>query len=488
MVGRADGDRTRLRLLIAPMPPSSLWLRLIRCKPVADYYARSEGEGEGALARRFGLFQLTMLGVGATIGTGIFVALTTAVPEAGPAVTVSFVLAGITAALTALCYAELASTVPAAGSSYSYAYATLGELAAFLIGACLLLEYGVSASAIAVGWGQYLNALFGLTIGWRMPDALARPPGAGGIVNLPAVLLVGLCLFVLLRGARESATANAVLVIAKLAVLALFVGIALAHFSADHFHPFAPRGLAGIGSAASSIFFSYIGIDAVSTAGEEVRNPRRNLPLAIILSLLIVTAAYILVAVAALGAQPWTSFAGQEAGLAVILRNLTGQGWPAVLLSLGAVASIFSVTLVVLYGQTRILYAMSRDGLLPAFFRQVDPVTQVPRRNSWVVAAGVALLAAVVPLDVLVNLTSMGTLIAFAAVSVGVILLRRRRPDLPRGYRVPLYPVLPVLSVAACLYLIAGLPADTFLLFGLWIGAACLIYFGYSIRRSALAE
>jgi APA family basic amino acid/polyamine antiporter len=472
------------------MPPSSLWLRLIRCKPVADYYTRPEGEGEDerSLARSFGLFQLTMLGVGATIGTGIFVALTTAVPEAGPAVTVSFVLAGITAALTALCYAELASTVPAAGSSYSYAYATLGELAAFLIGACLLLEYGVSASAIAVGWGQYLNELFGLTIGWRMPDALARPPGAGGIVNLPAVLLVGLCLIVLLRGARESATANAVLVVAKLAVLALFVAIALAHFSVSHFHPFAPRGWAGVGSAASSIFFSYIGIDAVSTAGEEVRNPRRNLPLAIILSLLIVTAAYILVAVAALGAQPWTSFAGQEAGLAVILRDLTGQGWPAVLLSLGAVASIFSVTLVVLYGQTRILYAMSRDGLLPAFFRQVDPVTQVPRRNSWVVATGVALLAAVVPLDVLVNLTSMGTLIAFAAVSIGVILLRRRRPDLPRGYRVPLYPVLPILSVVACLYLIVGLPVDTFLLFGLWIGAACMIYFGYSIRRSALAE
>lgn len=490
MVARADGDRTRLRRLTAPMPPSSLWLRLIRCKPVTDYYTRPEGEGtsERPLARSFGLFQLTMLGVGATIGTGIFVALTTAVPEAGPAVTVSFVLAGITAALTALCYAELASTVPAAGSSYSYAYATLGELAAFLIGACLLLEYGVSASAIAVGWGQYLNELFGLTIGWRMPDSLARPPGAGGIVNLPAVLLVGLCLIVLLRGARESATANAVLVVAKLAVLALFVGIALAHFSAANFHPFAPKGLAGIGSAASSIFFSYIGIDAVSTAGEEVRDPRRNLPLAIILSLLIVTAAYILVAVAALGAQPWTAFAGQEAGLAVILRNLTGQGWPAVLLSLGAVASIFSVTLVVLYGQTRILFAMSRDGLLPAFFRQVDPVTQVPRRNSWVVALGVALLAAVVPLDVLVNLTSMGTLIAFAAVSIGVILLRRRRPDLPRGYRVPFYPVLPVLSVGACVYLIAGLPADTFLLFGLWIGAACLIYFGYSIRRSALAD
>jgi APA family basic amino acid/polyamine antiporter len=269
---------------------------LLRCKPILDAI---EGAGDAPpLARSIGLFRLTMLGVGATIGTGIFVVLTTAVPQAGPAVTLSFVIAGITAALTALCYAELASAIPAAGSSYSYAYATLGELAAFLIGACLLLEYGVSVSAIAVGWGQYLNELFAVTTGWHLPDAIAKPPGAGGVVNLPGVVLIGICLALLLRGTRESTTANAVLVVAKLAVLALFVGIAFAHFSAAHFHPFAPKGMAGIGAAASSIFFSYIGIDAVSTAGEEVKDPRRTLPLAIILSLLIVTAAYILVAVA----------------------------------------------------------------------------------------------------------------------------------------------------------------------------------------------
>ena len=464
----------------------TLWTTLFRCKPVADFILAGEGHSHG-LGRKFGLFQLTMLGVGATIGTGIFVALNTAVPEAGPAVSVSFVIAGITAALTALCYAELASAVPVAGSSYSYAYATMGELAAFLIGACLLLEYGVSASAIAVGWGQYLNEALSLTTGWRIPDAIARPPGAGGVVNLPAVVLVGLCLTLLLRGAKESTTVNSVLVLLKIAVLLLFVCVAFAHFSVDNYHPFAPRGLIGIGSAASSIFFSYIGIDAVSTAGEEVDNPRRNLPLAIILSLLIVTAAYILVAVAAVGAQPWTAFKGQEAGLAVILHNLTGAAWPALALSLGAIASIFSVTLVVLYGQTRILYAMSRDGLLPAFFRRVDPVRQVPRQNTWVVAGGVALLAALVPLDVLVNLTSMGTLIAFASVSIGVILLRRSRPDLPRGYRVPFYPVLPIASAAFCLYLIAGLPKDTYLLFAVWLGGAAALYFGYSRRRSVLA-
>lgn len=469
------------------MDVQSLLRRVVRCKPVTEVFEPEKHQGE-PLARSFGLFQLTMLGVGATIGTGIFIALTTAVPEAGPAVMVSFVIAGITAALTALCYAELASVVPAAGSSYSYAYATLGELAAFLIGACLLLEYGVSASAIAVGWGQYLNELLAVTIEWRIPDVLANPPGSGGVVNLPAVALIGLCLLLLLRGARESTRANTVLVIAKLAVLAMFVVIALTHFSFTNFRPFAPKGMAGIGAAASSIFFSYIGIDAVATAGEEVDNPRRNLPLAIIFSLLIVTAAYILVAIAAIGAQPWTSFAGQEAGLSVILRNLTGRGWPSLLLTLGAITSIFSVTLVVLYGQTRILYAMSQDGLLPAFFRRVDPISKVPRQNTWIVAAGVALLAAVFPLDVLVNLTSMGTLIAFAAVSIGVIILRRRRPDLPRGYRVPFFPALPLLSAAFCLYLIAGLPADTYLLFALWIGGACLIYFTYSIHRSGLGS
>jgi APA family basic amino acid/polyamine antiporter len=464
----------------------SLLARLVRCKPVTGFFEMQGDASARPLARSFGLFQLTLIGVGGTIGTGIFVALTTAVPEAGPAVTISFVLAGITAALTALCYAELASVVPAAGSSYSYAYATLGEFAAFLIGSCLLLEYGVSASAIAVGWGQYLNELLVTLVGWRIPDVLANPPGSGGIVNLPAVALVGLCLVMLLRGARESTRANSVLVIAKLAVLAMFVVIAFAHFSSTHFHPFAPKGLIGIGSASSSIFFSYIGIDAVATAGEEVENPRRNLPLAIIFSLLIVTLAYILVAVAAIGAQPWTSFAGQEAGLSVILRELTGDNWPAIVLALGATASIFSVTLVVLYGQTRILYAMSQDGLLPAFFRTVDPISKVPRYNTWLVAIAVAVLAAVVPLDVLINLTSMGTLIAFTAVSIGVLILRRRRPDLPRSYSAPFFPALPLLSAAFCIYLIACLPADTFLLFTLWIGATCLIYFTYSMHRSEL--
>ena len=456
---------------------------LLRRKPVAQVEGEHPPE---ALHRSMGLFQLTMLGVGATIGTGIFVALTTAVPAAGPAVIVSFVLAGITAALTALCYAELASTIPVSGSSYSYAYATLGEFVAFIVGACLLLEYAVSASAIAVGWGQYLNEMLVDLVGWRLPDVIAKPPGAGGVVNLPAVVLVGACMVLLLRGVKESATANAVLVVLKLLVLLFFVVIAFSGFHVRNLTPFMPMGVAGVGAAASSIFFSYIGIDAVSTAGEEVKDPRRTLPLGIVLSLLIVTAIYILVALAAVGAQPWTAFKGREAGLAVILRNLTGQAWTSLVLCVGAIVSIFSITLVVMYGQTRILYAMSRDGLLPKVFQRLHPRTRSPDLNTYIVAAFIAVLAAFVPLDVLVNLTSMGTLIAFAIVSLGVIILRRTQPDLPRGYRVPLYPLLPIASVAFCGYLIIGLPLDTWALFAAWVAGACAVYFGYSRKHSRL--
>jgi APA family basic amino acid/polyamine antiporter len=459
---------------------------LLRRKPVRS--VADEVAAHGGAIRSIGLFQLVMLGVGATVGTGIFVALTAAVPESGPAVIVSFVIAGITAALTALCYAELASTMPVSGSAYSYAYATLGEFCAFVVGACLLLEYAVSASAIAVGWGQYLNELFRDVTGWQMPEAISQPPGAGGVFNLPAVVLIAICAALLLRGARESATVNAVLVIVKLGVLALFIVIALTAFKSEHLAPFTPHGWVGVGTAASTIFFSYIGIDAVSTAGGEVKDPGRTLPRGIIISLLLVTAVYLLVAFAAVGAQPWTEFAGQDAGLAVILRNVTGAAWPSILFSVGAVVSIFSVTLVTMYGQTRILTAMSGDGLLPAVFHKLDPRTQAPKYNTYIVAAFIAILAAVVPLDVLVNLTSMGTLTAFAVVSLGVMILRRTRPDLERGFRVPLFPLVPIASVAFCLYLMIELPTQTHLLFLLWVAAALVLYFGFSFRNSLLAR
>ena len=482
------------------MPESSLFSRevLLRRKPVAAMVAETraddagpsavEAAREGRLARTIGPFQLTMFGVGATIGTGIFFVLSEAVPEAGPAVVLSFVLAAVTAGLTALCYAELASTIPVSGSSYSYAYATLGEVVAYLVAWCLILEYAVSSAAVSVGWSEYLNRLLQDTVGVQIPDALSNAPDEGGLLNLPAVVLVGLCCLLLIRGASESARANAVMVIIKIAVLVLFIVIAGSAFDGGNLQPFSPYGVAGISVAASSIFFSFIGLDAVSTAGEEVVDPRRTMPLAIVSALIIVTTVYVLVALAAVGAQQAGLFEGQEAGLAAILEAVTGSTWPGIVLSAGAVISIFSVTLVTMYGQTRILFAMGRDGMLPRTFRTVDPRTLTPIRNTIIVAVFVGLLAGLLPLGFLADLTSMGTLVAFSVVSIGVMVLRRTAPDLPRGFRVPGYPVTPVLSVLFCAYLIAGLPLETWALFAVWLLLAAVFYVTYSVKHSALAQ
>ena len=333
---------------------------------------------EGELDRTIGLFQLSMFGIGATIGTGIFIVLTMAVPVGGPAVILSFVMAGVVAGLTAICYAELASAVPVSGSSYSYAYATLGEGVAMVVAACLLLEYGVSSAAVAVGWSQYLNELFDNLFGFTIPESLADAPEQGGVLNLPAVILIVLCSLLLIRGASESAKVNAVMVLIKLGVLALFVVLGLQGWDSDNLSDFAPFGVTGITSAAGMIFFSYIGLDAVSTAGEEVKNPRRTMPLAIIIALVTVTTVYIAVAVVAVAAQPLAEFEGQEAGLSAILEKVTGSTTPATILAAGAVISIFSVTLVTIYGQTRILFAMGRDGMIPPLFHQLNPRTLTP--------------------------------------------------------------------------------------------------------------
>src|SRR5690606_2133515 len=308
------------------------------------------------------------------------------VPLAGPAVIWSFVIAGAVAGLSAVCYAELASAVPVAGSSYSYAYATLGEVVAMGVAACLLLEYGVSSAAVAVGWSQYLNQLFTNVFGVALPDALSYAPEQGGVINLPAVVLVALCALLLIRGVKESATVNAIMVLIKLAVLALFIVVGAFGWNSDNLAGFAPPGVSGAIGATGMIFCTYIGLDAVSPAGDEVRNPRRTMPLAILIALAVVTTFYVLVAVVAVAAQPTARFEGQQAGLAAILQNVTGATWPGTVLAAGAIVSIFSVTLVTMYGQTRILFAMGRDGMVPAFFHAVNPRTRTPVRNTVVVA------------------------------------------------------------------------------------------------------
>ncbi len=467
----------------------SLWEQILRRKPVTAMTAETGTDtGEGELKRSIGLFQLSMFGIGATIGTGIFFVLSEAVPVAGPAVIWSFVFAGVVAGLTAICYAELASAVPVSGSSYSYAYATLGELVAMVVAACLLLEYGVSAAAVAVGWSQYLNELFDNLFGFTIPDSLSQAPEQGGIFNLPAVLLVGMCALLLIRGASESAKVNAVMVMIKLGVLVLFIVLGVQGWSSDNLSDFTPFGVGGITSAAGIIFFSYIGLDAVSTAGEEVKNPRRTMPLAILIALVTVTSIYVLVALVAVAAQPMAGFEGQEAGLSAILEQVTGATWPATVLAAGAVISIFSVTLVVIYGQTRILFAMGRDGMIPPLFHRVNPRTLTPVPATIIVAVVVSLLAGVLPINFLAEMTSIGTLVAFMVVSVGVIMLRRSAPDLPRGFKVPGYPVTPVLAIAGCIWIIQDLRFVTIAVFVVWTAVALVWYFAYGIKHSALGK
>ncbi len=470
-------------------PSIGLVQQMLRRRPVIDAPVAHGVSGD--LKRTIGTFQLTLFGVGATVGTGIFFVLSQAVPEAGPGVVASFLIAGLAAGLAALCYAELASAVPVSGSTYSYAYTTLGELVAMIVAACLMLEYGVSTAAVAVGWSQYVNKLLDNFLGHRLPQALSAAPwgeASPGLINLPAVVLVGLCAFLLIRGVSESAKVNTIMVLIKLAVLVMFAAIAFTAFDADRFAEFAPFGVAGIGAAAGTIFFSYIGLDAVSTAGDEVKDPQKTMPRAILAALVTVTTVYVLVTVAALGAQPWQDFEGQEAGLATILDNVTSsQHWGTVLAA-GAVISIFSVTLVVMYGQTRILFAMGRDGLLPSMFAKVHPRSKTPVNNTVIVAVIVSILAGFVPLDYLADMVSIGTLVAFIVVSVGVVILRVREPDLPRGFKVPLYPVTPVLSVLACGYILLSLHWYTWLAFAGWVSVVLVFYFVWGRHNSALKD
>ena len=468
---------------------ASLRHQVFRRKPVIEMEDETGSDtGRSELARSIGLFQLSMFGVGATIGTGIFFVLSQAVPVAGPAVIWSFVIAGAVAGLTAVCYAELAGAVPVSGSSYSYAYATLGELPAMAVAACLLLEYGVSGAAVAVGWSQYLNELFDNLFGFRIPDALSQAPEQGGVVNLPAVILIFLCTLLLIRGASESSKVNAAMVLIKLGVLVLFVVLGISGWNSDNLANFAPYGFSGVTAAAGIIFFSYIGLDAVSTAGEEVKDPHRTMPLAIIIALVTDTTVYILVTVVAVAAQPASAFKDQEAGLSAILEKVTGSTWPASLLAAGAVISIFSVTLVVIYGQTRILFAMARDGMLPEVFHRVNPRTLTPVINTIIVATVIALLAGLIPINFLAEMTSIGTLVAFLVVSIGVMVLRRTAPDLPRSFKVPGYPVTPVLSVLGCLWIIKDLRPVTIEVFLVWVAVALVWYFLYGIKHSHLGR
>jgi len=466
----------------------SLVAQLRARKPLDAFAAEGAAvDGGPRLRRTLGVWHLTAISIGATLGTGILVVLGTAVPLAGPAVWISFVLAGVAALLSALSYAEMAGSVPVSGSSYSYAYATLGEGIAWVCGWCLVLEYAVSVAAVAVGAGQYVNEALDV-FGLALPAAIAEPPGAGGVLNLPAAVLVVLATLVLVPGARESAWVNTLLVVVKVGLLVFFVAVAFTAFSVGNFEPLAPMGAAGVSAAASRLFFSYIGFDAASTAGEEARDARRDLPRAIIASIVIITVLYILVAVAAIGARPWTSFTDGEATLVTIVADITGQPWVAFLFAVTAVAAIASVVLTVLYGQTRIFLSMARDGLVPSVLGRVSPRTHTPVAGTLIVGGAVAVTAAFIPLGALADATSIGTLFAFALVNLAVIWLRRNRPELERTFRVPLYPVVPLLGFSTCVLLMVTLGWVTWAAFAVWMVVGVAVYAFYGRRHSVVAR
>ncbi|WP_461202539.1 amino acid permease [Anoxybacillus sp. TBDG-1] len=461
-------------------------MSLFRKKSIEALMIES-GKG-AALKKELGAFDLTMLGIGAIIGTGIFVLTGVAAAEhAGPALVLSFILSGLACVFAALCYAEFASSVPVSGSAYTYSYATFGELIAWMLGWDLILEYGVAASAVAAGWSGYFQGLLA-GFGIELPKALtsAYDPANGTFIDVPAIVIVLLITFLLTQGVRKSARFNAVMVFIKVAVILLFIAVGVWYVKPENWTPFMPFGFSGVAAGAATVFFAYLGFDAVSTAAEEVRNPQRNMPIGIIASLAICTLLYIAVSLILTGIVPYDQL-GVKNPVAFAL-NYIHQDWVAGFISLGAITGITTVLLVMLYAQTRLFYAISRDGLLPSLFAKVSERKQVPLVNSWVTGIAVSIFAGVIPLNKLAHLTNIGTLFAFTTVAIGILILRKTEPDLKRSFMVPFVPVIPLLAVAFCLYLALQLPATTWLSFGGWLAVGLVIYFLYGRKHSKLND
>ncbi len=442
----------------------------------------------GGLRKVLGPFDLVLMGIGAIVGTGIFVLTGTGALTAGPALTISFVVAALACAFAALCYAEFASTVPVAGSIYTYSYATLGELVAWMIGWDLLLEYGLATSAVSVAWSGYFQSLIA-GFGFEIPAALTAAPGARPGVetyfNLPALLIMLFLTAMLSWGVRESAKANNVMVIIKVGVVLLFIAVGVGHVKPANWQPFMPFGVNGIMSAAALVFFAFIGFDAVTSAAEEVKRPERDLPIGIIGSLAVCAILYVAVAAIMTGIVPYQNFLGIDYPVALALQY-AGENWVAGFVSLGAILGMTTVILVMAYGQTRILFAMSRDGLLPKKLSEVHPKYGTPFLATWVVGIIFGLIAAFVPLGVLAELVNIGTLAAFTLVSLAVIILRKKRPDLHRAFRCPAVPLIPILAILFCLALMSFLSVTTWIAFGIWLLLGVIVYFAYARKRSLL--
>ena len=484
---------------------------LLRVKPVKPAPHVDAGEpvegslqGETTLKRTLTARHLVLLGMGAVIGAGIFVITgQAAAHHAGPAIMLSFVLAGLACAFAGLCYAEFAAMMPVSGSAYSYSYATLGEGMAWFIGWCLVLEYLFASSSVAVGWSAYLLSFLTSTLHLPFPDALTAAPiawengqfvASGKLFNLPAVLIIAVVSGLLYVGVTQSTFVNAIIVAIKVAVICLFVGFGAMYVNPENWTPFIPDnttgvfgefGWSGVFRAASIVFFAYIGFDAVSTAAGETKDPQKNMPIGLLGSLAVCTIIYIVVCAVMTGLMHYTQL-GTDKPVATALEAYASLSWLKTWVEIGAIAGLSSVVLVMMMGQTRVAYTISRDGLLPPVFGKVHPKFRTPHLSTVIVGVVAATLAGLVPLNVLGELVAMGTLLAFATVCVGVLILRRTRPDMPRAFRVPAVWLVAPLGAVICLALFAMAFAAHWLVFVLWNVLGVAIYLGYGMRHSKL--
>ena len=456
---------------------------LFRRKSIDELQAAAAVSG---MLKNLAAVDLLMLGIGAVIGTGIFVLTGVAAAKyAGPAVPLSFILSGLTCALAGLAYAEFASIVPASGSAYTYAYASLGEFIAFIVGWNLILEYTVTSSAVAVGWSGYVVGLFA-SAGLVLPHELVVAPAEGGIFNLPAVLITLFLSFLLVRGTKESVKLNRILVFVKLAAIFLFLVLAAPHVDATNWEPFLPFGYSGVVSGAAIVFFAYIGFDAVATTAEECRNAARDLPVGIIGSLFICTLLYAVVAAVLTGVVPYSMLDTAEP-VAFALRHI-GYNVGSAIVAVGAICGITTVLLVLLYGQSRIFFAMSRDGMVPANVCKIHRRFHTPYRVTILGAIFVSVIAGVFPIGMIAEMANIGTLSAFLIASVGVMVLRKTEPDLKRNFKCPAVWLIAPLAVLSCGYLMANLPLATWHRFGFWILFGLCVYFGYSRAHSVIGR
>ncbi len=497
------------------LQPSFVTMNLFAKKSLKVLLGEAAEEGQGTLRRHLGAFNLVMLGIGAIIGAGLFVRTASAAAEhAGPGVTLSFIIAAIGCAFAGLCYAEFASMIPISGSAYTYSYATMGEFVAWIIGWDLVLEYALGAATVSIAWSEYLNKLIEQFLGpaymipyqWCHSPFQASPDGISGIMNLPALFILLLLTFILIRGIQESASLNAVIVVVKVLIVILLIVLGWSFIVPANHEPLIPAvstytnsmgithsfgGWGGILAGAGVVFFAFIGFDAVSTAAQETKRPNRDMPIGILGSLVICTILYILFSYVLTGIAHYTEFRteGSEASVAFAIgKYMTGYGWLAKLVTIAILFGFSSVILVMLLGQSRVFYSMSRDGLVPKVFSEIHPRFRTPWKSNWLFFAFVGLFAAFVPGSIVGDMTSIGTLFAFMLVSLGIIVMRKSDPNADRPFKTPLVPLVPILGALVCGAMIFGLGWENWTRLLIWLAIGLVIYFTYSRHHSKVQK